>query len=1340
MLHLKIQSLLLLIVAFAYVLSTSEVSDSSLRRITVTPEQALNLHPTQSDSGNVVAFESTADLGHTGGPASFHTIRAQLTDGSLAFGEIGRTRAIAPMLTSDGRSIVFASFEDLVGKNADRNSEIFHHDGSTLRQLTRTATSDEQTRLDSGSFEPAISGDGELVVFSSSHGPDGLDLNGRHIFLYEQANMHFSRVSPDCESCRYAQPKISADGSRIFFIRSEGNDSGDLMMFETARNSTRVLVEDVAGINLGVSRIVSNNGSRLVYSAQAGDDDHELFVYDLNADGPRQITSFGSRVTDVPLAPAISGDGKRISFATRRRALNSSDGSVELYIFDVPTGQILQVTNAPSAATAEVVSSLSFDGRKVVFNFPRILSGAVSNNVFANNSEIYEAILEKRPTSGLITVINAASRGTEPASTTLAAGSIVSISGSALCFETRQAKGTTFALAGTTVRVGDRFAQLLDVSPNEVIAVLPAELPDGVIEMTVTNIEGFQSRSSISITDTAPGVFTSAGDGRGDAIVIDADRLLPAPFDPSDGRLRLSVFVTGCRNAHEVTASLSGHALTVESVVASPSLPGLDEIHLLIPEYLRGLGIGTLVIRADEQESNLTSLTLAGNSLRDIMINEFLADPPDGLAGDANHDGTRDASADEFIELVNITSRDVDISGYLIETRSATGPANVIRHRFAERTILSAGTALVVFGGGKPRPEDPVFGGSQVVISSTRALSLNNSAGTINLRDRLGSLITFVTYGSAAGLPANQNQSLTRAPDVSGGFMLHTDASGSASLVFSPGTKIDLSPFVSTPAVFRVTVTPPSVEILAGAELQLSAHAFDHENREVPDVIFQWQSNAPNIVQVDQSGVLKGLTQGVADVFAFARGIESNAARISVSAPTPLPTATPTPSPSPSPTPIPKPTPAPSPSPAPTPTPLPTPFEVPVVISEFRTRGPNGANDEFIEIFNNSDSQVVIGGWKIRASNSTGTVGTRVTITANTILPARSYFLLTNSSGYSGSTPGDQTFSSGITNDGGIAITLSDDTVIDQVGLSTGSAFREGAHLLPLPSNIDQSYERKQGASGTRQDTADNVNDFQLLAPSSPQNLNGTIPGPSPVPSASPTPSATPTPQASPSPSPTATPSPTPSQQAGVVISQIYGGGGNAGASFRNDFIELFNSGQASVSLAGWSVQYAGASASTWSTTQLPNVTIGPGQYLLIQESSGGTNGVALPTPDVTGSINLAATAGKVAVVNSTTQLSGACPNDSTIVDLVGYGSSASCFRGAPAPSPANATAVLRKDDGCSDSMNNSIDFFVSTPEPRNISTPSNACATVAVVNLFRRLSSEHCRWNWSISVGWVAF
>jgi len=178
------------------------------------------------------------------------------------------------------------------------------------------------------------------------------------------------------------------------------------------------------------------------------------------------------------------------------------------------------------------------------------------------------------------------------------------------------------------------------------------------------------------------------------------------------------------------------------------------------------------------------------------------------------------------------------------------------------------------------------------------------------------------------------------------------------------------------------------------------------------------------------------------------------------------------------------------------------------------------------------------------------------------------------------------------------------------------------------------------------------------------------------------------------------------------VISQVFGGGGNSGAPFRNDFIEIFNAGTSAVNLNGWSVQYASATASTWSVTTLTAVTLLPGQYYLVQESSGGSNGVVLPAPDATGTIAMAAGSGKVALVKNSTALTGTCPGDPNIMDFLGYGNTANCFKGsAPAPAPSNTNALLRSANGCSDTRNNFADFALGPPNPRSTNFLPRTCA-----------------------------
>ncbi len=178
-----------------------------------------------------------------------------------------------------------------------------------------------------------------------------------------------------------------------------------------------------------------------------------------------------------------------------------------------------------------------------------------------------------------------------------------------------------------------------------------------------------------------------------------------------------------------------------------------------------------------------------------------------------------------------------------------------------------------------------------------------------------------------------------------------------------------------------------------------------------------------------------------------------------------------------------------------------------------------------------------------------------------------------------------------------------------------------------------------------------------------------------------------------------------------IVISQVYGGGGNSGATLKNDFIELYNLGGSTVDVSGWSVQYAATTGVNWQKTNLVG-SIAPGHYYLIKEAAGTGGTVDLPPPDATGTINMSGTAGKVALVNNQTLIVAgtSCPS-ANIVDFVGYGTGTNCFEGTgPTGSLAATTAALRKNDGCTETDNNGSDFAVATANPRNSASPTHFC------------------------------
>ena len=181
-----------------------------------------------------------------------------------------------------------------------------------------------------------------------------------------------------------------------------------------------------------------------------------------------------------------------------------------------------------------------------------------------------------------------------------------------------------------------------------------------------------------------------------------------------------------------------------------------------------------------------------------------------------------------------------------------------------------------------------------------------------------------------------------------------------------------------------------------------------------------------------------------------------------------------------------------------------------------------------------------------------------------------------------------------------------------------------------------------------------------------------------------------------------------------VRISQVYGGGGatSGSPSYMCDYVELFNSTASAVSLNGWSIQYGSATGTgNWNVHSLPNITIQPNGYLLVQEGCG-TLGGTLPTVDASGGLNMSASNGKVALLNSTTALNGACPTSASVQDKVGYGT-ANCSETSAAPALTTTTVALRAGGGCTDTDNNATDFTAGAPNPRNSSTAANTCTVV---------------------------
>jgi hypothetical protein len=202
----------------------------------------------------------------------------------------------------------------------------------------------------------------------------------------------------------------------------------------------------------------------------------------------------------------------------------------------------------------------------------------------------------------------------------------------------------------------------------------------------------------------------------------------------------------------------------------------------------------------------------------------------------------------------------------------------------------------------------------------------------------------------------------------------------------------------------------------------------------------------------------------------------------------------------------------------------------------------------------------------------------------------------------------------------------------------------------------------------------------------------------------------------------------------GLVISQVYTRGGEAGASYQNDFVEIFNRGAEPVDMNNYGLHIALASNPVPTTILIRfassrGILIQPGKYILIRLKGDGVDGQPLPFPDFDLSglpgpapLNLTPTSGTVALLAPGASFGG-CPNAQTtgVVDYVGYGAS-TCYEGpaGPAPAPSVPTeAIQRELGGCADNNVNAIDFHLGPPLPRNSSTSAGVCAPSSLPSFF---------------------
>ena len=250
-----------------------------------------------------------------------------------------------------------------------------------------------------------------------------------------------------------------------------------------------------------------------------------------------------------------------------------------------------------------------------------------------------------------------------------------------------------------------------------------------------------------------------------------------------------------------------------------------------------------------------------------VVINEVLADPPSGDAGDANRDGTRDGNKDEFVEILNTGSDTVAIGKWELSDR---GTEKSKRFSFPEDTKIAPGEYIVLFGGGDKTKIKSEFEGQVFIDDGKIGRGLKNSDDAVFLINASGDTIASAEWGKEGG----KKQSLVRFPEGTGRWVLHSDDPGKG--LFSPGKRRSLFD--------KLESLPEYLDLIEGESVSLIPATYNYETgktRRIEDEVF-WVSWDTTIVRIEHGDRVVAVRPGETEVGFFWRGRESHRTHLRV--------------------------------------------------------------------------------------------------------------------------------------------------------------------------------------------------------------------------------------------------------------------------------------------------------------------------------------------------------------------------------------------------------------------------------------------------------------------------
>jgi Tol biopolymer transport system component len=309
------------------------------------------LDPVISASGTRISFRS----GPGGGPGNgiFLFDVPSNTLAQLTTDDPSAPPNLALGINYDGTRIAFSSAIDVTGENADRNSEIFLMDVSsgTFTQITDT--------VGATSFTPAMNDDGTRIAFRSTADLTGQNADGNtEIFLFDTATGVFTQVTRTLAAATVGQPAISGSGTRIVFtsrdnltgMNTNGND--EIFLFDATAGTLTQITQTVGAANIFAT--IDGEGTRIAFESTAdltgGNPDHngEAFVFDASSGTFTQVTD---TVSGASAPRSINAAGTLITLTSSADLTGENpDGNSELVLYDVTSGTFTQITRTQGAA------------------------------------------------------------------------------------------------------------------------------------------------------------------------------------------------------------------------------------------------------------------------------------------------------------------------------------------------------------------------------------------------------------------------------------------------------------------------------------------------------------------------------------------------------------------------------------------------------------------------------------------------------------------------------------------------------------------------------------------------------------------------------------------------------------------------------------------------------------------------------------------------------------------------------------------------------------------------------------------------------------------------------